>query len=498
MKRRTEQDLIRKNSSHRKDGARRCFALRGTITSILLTLCVVAVGGRILCGEPAKKLVFVHHSCGENWLSDENGGLGRALATAGYFVSDTNYGWGPDGIGDRTDIPDWPDWFCGDSARRVLDALTGENETRSPYARPLADPGGKNRIVLFKSCFPNSALEGRPDDPPGKGEGLSVGAAKAVYVRLRKAFAARPDLFFVAITAPPLSDGRHAANARAFNTWLVKEWLKGYDGSNVMVFDLHGVLSHKDNHHRIKDGAVEHINTAGRGTLAYPSDDDHPSAAGNRKATGEFVPLLNYYVARWRPAASPVAKPEPVRPAEGDVKADAPALAPPQSGGDTSPAANFAADVRKWEIFQDEGVAKPMMTASSATVDNAACLSVGYRLSANSWASCAYVRPGIWDWSGLRGVSVRYRAPVGCKLILTVYENGQGGGLLHFEYPLPEGTGGWQEAAVLWDRFRQPEWQGNVEQKFRPDRARGVAFILHPGDDPVEGTFHVARVGLMP
>ncbi|MCA9992945.1 MAG: hypothetical protein KDE29_18280, partial [Anaerolineales bacterium] len=55
------------------------------------------------------KLIFIHHSTGENWLSDGYGDLGLALAQNNYFVSDTNYGWGPDSIGDRTDIPDWPE-----------------------------------------------------------------------------------------------------------------------------------------------------------------------------------------------------------------------------------------------------------------------------------------------------------------------------------------------------------------------------------------------------
>jgi len=46
-------------------------------------------------GHDGLKLVFIHHSSGENWLSDENGGLGPALMEHGYFVSDTNYDWGP-------------------------------------------------------------------------------------------------------------------------------------------------------------------------------------------------------------------------------------------------------------------------------------------------------------------------------------------------------------------------------------------------------------------
>ncbi|MFN2187700.1 MAG: hypothetical protein ACK2T3_02950, partial [Candidatus Promineifilaceae bacterium] len=44
----------------------------------------------------AVKLVFIHHSVGENWLADGDGGLGLALMENNYFVSDTNYGWGPD------------------------------------------------------------------------------------------------------------------------------------------------------------------------------------------------------------------------------------------------------------------------------------------------------------------------------------------------------------------------------------------------------------------
>src|SRR5512140_3183037 len=54
--------------------------------------------------SPAMRLVFIHHSTGEAWLADDHGGLGIALRDNNYFVSDTNYGWGPDGIGDCTDL----------------------------------------------------------------------------------------------------------------------------------------------------------------------------------------------------------------------------------------------------------------------------------------------------------------------------------------------------------------------------------------------------------
>jgi len=260
-------------------------------------------------GEPVK-LIFIHHSSGENWLSDEHGRLGRALSDNNYFVSDTNYGWGPDSIGDRTDITDWPEWFTGPNSSRYLAALYAEDMQNSAYTRTLPDPGGENRIILFKSCFPNSNLEGNPSDPPRRGEGLTVSNAKAIYDELLRTFAAQPDKLFVAITAPPVQDRTYAANARAFNTWLVQDWLADYPGTNVAVFDFYNVLTDPGNHHRLRNGAIEYVNERGADTLHYPSDgDDHPSPAGNLKATEEFVPLLNVYYHRWQRdrAAAPVA-----------------------------------------------------------------------------------------------------------------------------------------------------------------------------------------------
>ncbi len=260
------------------------------------------------CTEDSKKesptsqpipLVFIHHSCGENWLSDENGGLAEELAKNNYFVSDTNYGWGPDGIGDRTDITNWTEWFCSPQSSQILKSLYKEKESRSPYSRTNSDPGGENRIIMFKSCFPNSNLQGSPSDKAKKTGDLSVGNAKAVYEQLLNYFITRPDKLFVVITAPPLQDAGNAENARAFNRWLVKEWLSKYKGKNVFVFDFYNILTDPNNHHRIHNGKIEYSTDSGGDILFYPSEDTHPSVEGNKKATAEFITLLNYYCKRW-------------------------------------------------------------------------------------------------------------------------------------------------------------------------------------------------------
>jgi hypothetical protein len=63
--------------------------------SFMLTTASLCVKAYASINPPANpvRLIFIHHSTGENWLSDSNGGLGIALRDNNYFVSDTNYDW---------------------------------------------------------------------------------------------------------------------------------------------------------------------------------------------------------------------------------------------------------------------------------------------------------------------------------------------------------------------------------------------------------------------
>ena len=269
------------------------------------------------------KLIFIHHSTGGNWLADSNteqpwGGLGTALKNNNYYVSATNYGWGPNSIGDSTDIPDWPEWFTGTESSTVLSALyseTGQNvDSYGAWSRLTTDPGGENEIVMFKSCFPNSDLFGNPGDAAGTtpDSSFTVSNAKAVYNNLLTYFQTRTDKLFVVITAPPQNENDYSAdyqtaaersaNARAFNNWLVNDWLDGYSSNNVAVFDYYNVLTATDNHHRWHNNGEEHSVNTIYNYSAYPADtwDSHPSSTGHQKATSEFVDLLNYFYNRWK------------------------------------------------------------------------------------------------------------------------------------------------------------------------------------------------------
>lgn len=280
--------------------------------------------------ENSVRLIFIHHSTGENWLSDQNGKLALELISSNYIVSDTNYGWGPDSIGDNTDIGNWWQWFRGPNSADYLDALYTESNQNSDYSRLIPEGDYENEIIMFKSCFPNSALKGDENDPipdignnPLKGrdsnsEYHTISNAKGIYIDLLEYFKTRQDKLFIVITAPPLSDSTYSENARAFNLWLVNDWLDDYSYNNVAVFDFYNVLTtnggspeindfnlQAGNHHRVFNGEIQYITNGDDDNNSNISEyfnegDDHPTQAGNIKATKEFVPFLNVMYNRWK------------------------------------------------------------------------------------------------------------------------------------------------------------------------------------------------------
>jgi hypothetical protein len=211
-----------------------------------------------------------------------------------------------------------------------------ESEQNSDYSRLSNDPGGRNEIVMFKSCYPNSALQGNVNDPippiennPLKGQSSdspyhTISNAKGIYIDVLNYFQQHQDTLFIVVAAPPLSSPEYADNARAFNLWLVNDWLKNYPYKNVAVFDFYNVLTtnggspsvndagqQTGNHHRMWNNAVQHLYDGQHDTLAYYSGDDHPSKAGNKKATSEFVPYLNFVYIQWKGNATPIITPQP-------------------------------------------------------------------------------------------------------------------------------------------------------------------------------------------
>jgi len=266
------------------------------------------------------RLLFIHHSCGGVWLAPpgpargencileshpEGGGLREALEDVGYEVHEASYG---SEIGQETDILDWPAKFG-----KKMDKVLGCDRQDRFYPGPE-----RNRIVVFKSCYPNNLFRAGDDSAAGDASReagrtrLTLANARAAYDALIPVFARHPDVLFVAVTAPPLAPrpekvplwkwiayrvlGRPDPGqrleasgpiAREFNDWLEAPdgWLASYPGRNVAVFNLYDLLT--------DEGASDFSR--------YPTGDgfdSHPSRAGNVKATQAFVPFLNRAVRR--------------------------------------------------------------------------------------------------------------------------------------------------------------------------------------------------------
>lgn len=431
------------------------------------------------------KLIFIHHSCGENWLNDENGGLGHALGENNYFVSDTNYGWGPDAIGDRTDIVNWQEWFRSSESERYLAALFSESGQNSPYTRSLADPGGENEIIMFKSCFPNSNIEGSPDDPALAGEGLTVSNAKYIYNDLLAYFQTRPDKLFVVITAPPVQDPSLADNARAFNTWLVNDWLQEnhYPYPNIAVFDFYNVLTGENNHHRYNQGVIEYITDQGGNTSAYASapDDDHPSVEGNRKATEEFIPMLNIFYHRWHEdirSQTEVMPPiEAFSTAEAIIQGELPTL----SNGLIDDFESVVAAGNAWQFYFDNATDSIIRCAidNSVVSQGNASLKIEFDIAPESWGTCTLPYSAIQDWHSGSGIGFYLHTIQEGTNFNLLTQGGMPENRTSYSFAIsapPESISGWAYIQVAWDQLRRVSWEDDAGSPFDPSQVTGITF----------------------
>jgi hypothetical protein len=307
----------------------RTIVIAATVTIALGAVLMMPVGGNLSgdevnvpkSGRPLSSapsgapgvpvdVAFLHHSVGSQLLASpgpeggerdgspthpNGGGLAALLAANHYRLHEATYG---SALGEHTDLFDWLPKFRA-SMDDIL-ALAHQNE-RLPN-------GQRNRVVLFKSCYPNNQFVGEGDGVGSPtGPDLTEANARATMTALLPEFAKHPDVLFVYMTAPPVAPhtwserrwralvktilGRptHEAEfrqsgtiARRFNDWVTRPdgWLRGFAGRNVVVFDLYGEVTD----HNLS-GFSRYA--SGDGT------DSHPSSEGNSRVAPELVSFLN-------------------------------------------------------------------------------------------------------------------------------------------------------------------------------------------------------------
>ncbi len=288
------------------------------IITLMAMVLFLATEGHAQKMSPEDDIVFIHHSCGNNFLEQ---GLRSTLEGKSFIneVNDIYYGdaLSPDSgrpeslgsvPGDSTNMNHWILWFN--------DYLKGVEKF------DCAD--GRNAIIMFKSCYPisNISSEGKmPGDPFSSSQ--TTANYKSVfrkyedpagtyskngydYKPLEQIFAEHPGILFIAVTAPPRhfgpSDGTNnaeAQRARDYNNWLKNEWLSGYNKANpgfnnVVVFDWFDVLAYPSDH----PGHPNRLRAENGGE----SGDSHPSQTANRDSANVFSSFIEKSYAQWNKA----------------------------------------------------------------------------------------------------------------------------------------------------------------------------------------------------
>lgn len=303
-----------------------------TFFSFTLTFCQ---GETETLTVDSKKAVFIHHSTGGRLIADNWGTLGSALDDAGYFLSDICYQWDAtlnDDIGSDTDIGHWWIWFM-DKTVQSNGTARNDNIMKSvylkstkddysisrygDYTRTVADPGGENEIIIFKSCYPNNDILADNATKPENIFGTYAGHTsytetnvRVVYDTILNYFKASPDKLFIVLTAPPNRETSNGDRARSFNNWLINNWLQeaNWHNKNVYVYDYYNVLTDLDNHHWVVNGEVVHFTNPGSSNnsgayLTLPADN-YPNMEGQQKVAAEFVPVLNIWYQTWKGTTS--------------------------------------------------------------------------------------------------------------------------------------------------------------------------------------------------
>jgi len=271
-----------------------------------------------LCGAIAQTndLIFIHHSCGQNWLDD---GLRDALDAKSYIdeVNEITYGdtvtndvGRPDSLtapqGDNTNMDSWIFWF-------------------NDYLNNVKTQGcddGSNVIIMFKSCYPISCIS-EDGTPPGdpfdfnqtllnyqalyrhpSGPGNTYSHDIYTYKPLEDIFAENPNILFIAVTAPsnvPFETCNDWADrARVFDNWLKNNWQTSYNTShptlkNVVVFDWFDVLAYANAYagteiYTPANGDPEGTYPVRNMTKSdYRTGDSHPNVQANQDSTVIFA-----------------------------------------------------------------------------------------------------------------------------------------------------------------------------------------------------------------
>ena len=449
-----------------------------SLTLILALTLPMGCPGLVRVRAQATRIIFLHHSCGENLINQ--GGVREGLTARGYEFYD--HGYNGDGLrladgsytGTHFDVP-------GDN--------TDPDGFATIFTQPLHDPPDNTfshlmqyDVIAFKSCFPVSNI----------GDDYQLDEYKSHYLSIRDQIDQYPDKIFIIVTQPPQvpanSDPAEGARARAFANWLQSdEYLAGHP--NVLVFDFFGLLAGDDNFLRPEYRVDEY--------------DAHPNERANGEIGPRFVAFIDEAIQSYdageprpTPAATPETAEEPTQPPEESTQlSPTPQSSAPKSGGLVD---DFESTAGPWDTSAETGSTVECGPDTGAAHGGSSSLRMRYGIEPGGWVDCGQSFESPQDWSGATGLSLWLRSDeVGEWATLMVF-SGDPDGSTPFEVDFEVAAEDWAEFVFPWADFARAEWAdvGGLAE-LDPARMTGYAFSFGAGEDGSEGTLWVDDVRLV-
>jgi hypothetical protein len=428
----------------------------------IVVLCVllvflVGLGGPALA-QGVARIIFLHHSCGENLINE--GDVRDGLTDLGYEFFD--HGYNDEGLrladgmyagidydvpGDNTD----PDGFA------------------DIFAQPLHDPPDNTfshlmqyDVIAFKSCFPVSNI----------GSDDQLAEYQSYYRAIRDRMDRHPEKLFVIVTQPPQvpanSDAGEAARARTFVDWLQSdEYLSGHP--NVFVFDFFDLLAGSDGFLRPEYRIDEH--------------DAHPNERANREIGPLFVSFVDQAIRSYG-AGGQCPAPGVTTESAGGVDREGtgppPALAPLAA----RTIDDFESPAGEWYADAEAGSTVECELDSEAAHGGAASLRIHYDVAPEGWGDCGRSFESPRDWSGGTGLALWLRPGEVEWMTLMVFM-GDPDNPTPFEVDIEvdvQNSGDWVQHVIPWAELARAEW-ADEDRLSRPDPARvtGYGFSVGAG-----------------
>ncbi len=233
-----------------------------------------------------KNIIFLHHSTGRNLV--EEGSVRKLLTEKGYQFYTHDY----NSIG-LTDPHGKKLNFCYDIPTDSTNTRgNGNTDPEGLYIlfnQPVTTPPSnafsrllQHDIIIFKSCFPNSAI---------KSEKM-LNQYKDWFRSIRSIMESHPDKIFIPLTFPPLhplaTNSTESSRAREWANWLTSDdFLQ--NTSNVFVFNLFDYLA---------DPSTNMLRTEYQKNENYR--DSHPNEKANKIVGPEFARFIDQRIQEFK------------------------------------------------------------------------------------------------------------------------------------------------------------------------------------------------------